>query len=177
MKSAVLVIDVQTVLFDPEPQPFEAENVLNRINQVTDWARKQAIPVIFIQHEQANSIIEFDSTGWKLQADLTTDTNDHFVRKTTPDSFLKTNLDSLLKDLDIEHLFICGYASEFCVDTTVRRAAGLGYPVTLVSDAHTTHDKTHATGEQIRTHHNETLPNITSFGVKIDTITTIALVS
>ncbi|MEK1964987.1 cysteine hydrolase, partial [Vibrio parahaemolyticus] len=28
MKSAVLVIDVQSILFDPEPQPFESQIVL-----------------------------------------------------------------------------------------------------------------------------------------------------
>jgi len=53
------------------------------------------------------------------------------------------------------------------VDTTVRRAAGLGLAVTLAADAHTTHDKPHADGVQIRAHHNATLPAISSFGVKI----------
>jgi len=62
---------------------------------------------------------------------------------------------------------VCGYATEFCVDTTLRRAAGLGLTVTLAADAHTTHDKPHADGGQIRAHHNATLPAISSFGVKI----------
>ncbi|HCM0825166.1 TPA: isochorismatase family protein, partial [Vibrio parahaemolyticus] len=57
-----------------------------------------------------------------------------------------------------------------CIDTTIRRAAGLGYPVTLVSDAHTTHDKEHASGAKIRKHHNAMLPNISSFGVKIEAV-------
>ncbi len=39
MKTAILVIDVQSVLFDPMPQPFEAEEVVDRINLVTKWAR------------------------------------------------------------------------------------------------------------------------------------------
>ena len=73
-----------------------------------------------------------------MQSSLVTQTNDHFVRKTTPDSFLNTNLQNVLNELDVDSLIVCGYASEFCVDTTIRRAAGLGYPVTLVSDAHTT---------------------------------------
>ena len=38
-----------------------------------------------------------------------------------------------------------------------------------MSDAHTTHDKSHAPAEFIIQHHNATLPNITSFGVKIKT--------
>ncbi|AJQ95599.1 cysteine hydrolase family protein [Gynuella sunshinyii] len=177
MKSAILVIDVQTVLFDPKPQPFESAVVLDKINTINDWARAVEFPVIFIQHERADSVIEFGSDGWKLQSELRTSPNDHFVRKTTPDSFLRTNLEDLLHELNIGHLFICGYASEFCVDTTTRRAAGLGYPVTLISDAHTTHDKPHATAEQIRVHHNMTLPEITSFGVKIKTQTVSSILA
>jgi nicotinamidase-related amidase len=53
------------------------------------------------------------------------------------------------------------------VDTTTRRAAGLGYHVVLAADAHTSHDKPHATGAKIREHHNATLSDITSFGVPI----------
>jgi nicotinamidase-related amidase len=63
------------------------------------------------------------------------------------------------------------------VDTTVRRAAGLGYSVELVSDAHTTHDKSHASAEQIRAHHNATLQNISSFGVKIAAVMADELMS
>ena len=170
MKSAVLVIDVQSILFDPEPQPFESQIVLTKINEVTKLARAKSIPVIFVQHEQPKSVIEYESAGWALQSSLITQTGDHFVRKTTPDSFLNTNLQSVLNELDVDSLIVCGYASEFCVDTTIRRAAGLGYPVTLVSDAHTTHDKEHASGAQIREHHNATLPSISSFGVKIEAV-------
>ncbi|RQW64985.1 cysteine hydrolase family protein [Vibrio viridaestus] len=170
MKSALLVIDVQSVLFEPQPQPFESEIVVNKINHVTQLARDKSIPVIFIQHEQPNTIIEYGTAGWELYSGLVLNSDDHFVRKTTPDSFLDTNLQSLLEELNVTSLIICGYATEFCVDTTVRRAASLGYPVTLIADAHTTHDKTHAGGEQIRAHHNATLPNISSFGVKIEAV-------
>ncbi|EJO3864526.1 cysteine hydrolase [Vibrio parahaemolyticus] len=170
MKSAVLVIDVQSILFDPEPQPVESQIVLTKINEVTKLARAKSVPVIFVQHEQPKSVIEYESAGWALQSSLITQTGDHFVRKTTPDSFLNTNLQSVLNELDVDSLIVCGYASEFCVDTTIRRAAGLGSPVTLVSDAHTTHDKEHASGVQIREHHNATLSSISSFGVKIEAV-------
>jgi len=170
MTIAVLVIDVQSALFDPEPRPFDVSNVLEKINSVTNWARKLDYPVIFVQHEKADSIIEYKSRGWQLQSDLVTKDSDIIVRKTTPDSFLRTDLESVLKRNKVEHLIVVGYASEFCVDTTVRRAAGLGYSVELISDAHTTHHKEHATGEAIRQHHNCTLPEVTSFGVKITSI-------
>ncbi len=171
MKSALLVIDVQHALFSPEP-PFDAAGVVGRINQLTHWARGHALPVIFIQHEEPGDELRYLSDGWQLQHDLQVQPCDLRVRKTTPDSFLHTDLAERLAERGIERLIICGYATEYCVDTTTRRAAGLGYPLVLVSDAHTTHDKTHASGEQIRRHHNCTLPSIQSFGVAIQGLTT-----
>ena len=70
----------------------------------------------------------------------------------------------------MRHVVVCGYSSEFCVDSSVRGAASRGYAVTLAADAHTSHDKPHATGLQIRLHENETLRNISSFHVPIDAV-------
>lgn len=170
MKSTLLVIDVQQALFDETPRPFEADAVVERINTLTARARAAGVPVVFIQHEASD--LEYNSAGWQLQPGLQVKEGDAKLRKTTPDSFLRTELEALLASWQTEHVVICGYASEFCVDTTTRRAAALGYPVTLVSDAHTTHDKPHATGEQIRRHENATLPNIESFGPEIKAIAT-----
>lgn len=170
MKSALLIIDVQQALFDAQPAPYEAEQVIARINQLSAKARAQNVPVIWVHHEVADSAMSYQSAGWQLQGDLIATDSDIRVRKTTPDSFLRTDLQQQLEQLGISELVICGYASEFCVDTTTRRAAGLGYPVTLVADAHTTVDKAHATGAAIRQHENASLSAIRSFGVKIQAI-------
>ncbi len=74
------------------------------------------------------------------------------LRKTTPDSFLRGGLADWLAARGIGHLVVCGHASEYCVDTSTRRTAGLGLAVTLAADAHTTHDKPHASGALIRAH-------------------------
>jgi nicotinamidase-related amidase len=169
MKSALLVIDVQCGLFDACPRPYEADAVVERINDLSERARAAGIPVVFIQHESSSGLLEHGSESWLLEQHLVVAKRDTVVRKTTPDSFLRTTLGKLLSDWKIEQLVICGYASEFCVDTTTRRAAALGYPVVLVSDAHTTHDKQHASGAQIRAHHNATLSSIKSFGPRIET--------
>ncbi|MFZ6690276.1 cysteine hydrolase family protein [Undibacterium sp. SXout20W] len=170
MKSALLVIDVQRGLFDPEPRPFEADTVISRINALAERARYAATPVIFVQHEASDSALEFGSESWQLEQNLIVEEGDVILRKTTPDSFLATSLAGLLAQWGTEQLLICGYASEFCVDTTTRRAAALGFPVILVADAHTTHDKDHAPASMIRAHHNATLSNIRSFGPAIKAI-------
>ncbi|MEK8030707.1 cysteine hydrolase family protein [Ideonella sp. DXS29W] len=168
MKQALLVIDVQRGLF--EPAPHEGEAVIERINRLADRARDAGVPVVYIQHETRQGALAHGSAGWQLAEGLQARETDHLVRKTTPDSFLRTDLAEKLSAWGVEQVVICGYACEFCVDTTTRRAAALGYPVILVADAHTTHDKPHMSGEQIRAHHNATLPNISSFGVKISAV-------
>jgi nicotinamidase-related amidase len=169
-KTALLVIDVQRGLFDRVPRPLEAAEVIDRINTLSAAARAAGCPVVFIQHERPASPLEHGSDNWQLAQRLLTQEGDLRMRKTTPDSFLRTHLASLLQDRGIRHVVVAGYACEFCVDTTTRRAAALGYAVTLAADAHTTHDKPHARAGEIRAHENATLPSLTSFGPKITAV-------
>jgi len=170
MNSALLVIDVQRALFEGEPRPFEADAVVARINALALRARASGVSVVFIQHEGPGSPLEFECAGWQLASSLDVRPGDHFVRKTSPDSFLGTSLQQLLEALQVTRIVVCGYACEFCVDTTIGRAAALGYSVTLASDAHTTHEKEHASAAAIRAHENATLPEITSFGPRIEAV-------
>ncbi|QPF71866.1 cysteine hydrolase [Roseateles sp. DAIF2] len=167
---ALLIIDMQRALLDPEPRPYEVEAVIERINALSARARAAGAPVIFVLHEREGTPLTRGSEGWQLQPGLRVESGDLRLHKTTPDSFNHTELQALLQQRGVQRLAICGYASEFCVDTTTRRAAALGYPVRLVADAHTTHDKPHADGAQIRAHHNATLSNITSFGPRIEAV-------
>ena len=66
--------------------------------------------------------------GVDLDLRLTPAPGDRRVRKTTPDSFLRTTLSDELEAAGASRVVICGYATEFCVDTTVRRAAGWAFP-------------------------------------------------
>jgi nicotinamidase-related amidase len=171
------VIDVQRGLFDPDPRPFEADVVVARINALIGRARAADVPVVFVQHEETfEDGLVLGSDAWQLQADLAVESRDAIVRKATPDAFLRTELEELLGSWSVDHLVICGYASECCVDSTVRRAAGLGYRVTLAADAHTAHDQPHATGAQIRIHENAVLPGLTSFGPAIRAVASAEIV-
>jgi nicotinamidase-related amidase len=172
MTTALLIIDLQAGLFDQPGKPGDYENVLRNVNMLSDYARKQGFPVIFIQHEQPAGPLQFGSAGWQLVPELLREGSDILLRKTTPNAFVRTPLDSLLREHSVTNLIVCGYASEFCVDSTVRGAAALGYSVQIAADAHMTNDKRHATAELIRTHHNATLSDIVSFGVPITAIAT-----
>ena len=170
MPKALKIIDVLVGLFEPTPSPSKSDEVISNFNKLTNKARASNAFVIWIQHETPNhEILKFQTSGWQLPNNLDQAESDFYVRKTTPDSFLNTDLFQILTNQAVSELVVCGYASEFCVDTTIRSAAAKGFQITLVSDTHTTHDKSHAPAEFIIQHHNATLPNITSFGVKIKT--------
>ncbi len=77
---------------------------------------------------------------------------------------------ALRQERDVQQLVICGMPSEFCVDTTARRATALGFPVVLVEDGHTSAGNTHLTPQQVIAHHNVTLSHISSFGPRVRTV-------
>ena len=168
IETALLVIDMQAALLDPPPA--ETDEVIVRINALAARARAAGVPVVFVQHETAQGALVADTPGWQLHPALATESSDLVVRKKMSDAFLHTGLHALLSERGARHLTVCGYSSEFCVDSTVRAGAARGYAVTLAADAHTSHDKPHATGLQIRTHENETLSNISSYHVPIDAV-------
>lgn len=167
MRTALIIIDVQNALCSGEHAAFESPRVIECINHVSAKARKAGAPVILIQHETRNGPLDHGSEGWTLAKGLETDDADILVGKTTADSFHNTGLQAVLQRHVIEHLIICGLQSEFCVDTTTRRALALGYPVTLVSDGHSTVDNGILAAAQITAHHTATLASITSFGPRV----------
>ncbi len=170
MNNAVLVIDVQQGLCEGPEAAFDCAGVLTRINLVTRQARKAGAPVIFVQHESASGFLEYGSAAWQLVDGLEVKPADLFIRKTTPDSFLRTELELLLKKYQVVSLVICGMHTEFCVDTTTRRALALGFPVILVSDAHTSAGNITLSPQQVIDHHNVTLTNISSFGPRVTAV-------
>jgi len=171
MKTAVLVIDFQQGLCEGEGAAFDCEGTMARINRVTQKARETGAPVIFIQHESTAGYLAHGSPDWELARGLEVQAEDIRVRKTTPDSFLRTDLEAILKARGISSLVVCGMHSEFCVDTTVRRALALGFAVQLVSDAHTSAGNAAISAQQVIAHHNATLTNISSFGPRAVAVT------
>ena len=59
-----------------------------------------------------------------------------------------------MQDKGIDRVIISGMQTEYCVDTTTRRACSEGYKVTLVSDAHSTFNTEVLHAEDIVKHHN-----------------------
>ena len=170
MHSAVLVMDVQQGLCEGPDAAHDCPGTIARINAVTHRARVAGIPVFFIQHESSSGYLERGSREWQLATGLQVQADDRRIRKATPDAFLRTELYDVLQTLGVQDLVVCGMHTEFCVDTTTRKALALGYPVVLVSDAHTSAGNSAISPQQVIAHHNATLTNISSFGPRVKAI-------
>lgn len=168
-KPALLIIDVQHALCTGDEAAFDIDAVVDRINSVAAKARAAGAPVIYIQHE-SDGALQVGTGGWQLYERLAVRPEDLRVRKTGSDSFHGTELQALLRAQDVDSLVVCGLQSEFCVDSTVRRALALGYPVTLVADGHSTVANGILSAAQISAHHNYTLTNIGSYGPRAEAI-------
>ena len=175
MDTALLIIDVQQALCAGELAVFEARRVVDTMNIAVGKARSARVLVVLVQHETDDGQFVYGSPGWQLADGLGVDAGDLRVRKRSPDSFHKTDLKELLDQHAVDQLVVCGLQSDFCVDTTTRRALALGYPVTLVSDGHSTARNSVLSAAQISAHHNETLANITSFGPRVRLVPSHAL--
>ena len=170
MSVALLIIDVQQIVCAGDQAAYDVERVIDRINLVARKARAAGALVVLIQHETQGGEMDYGTENWKLAPALATQADDVRIRKTATDSFHRTELHDVLQARGVTSLVVCGLQSEFCVDTTTRRAMALGYPVVLVSDGHSTIDNGILSAAQISAHHNKTLASIESFGPRVQAV-------
>jgi nicotinamidase-related amidase len=154
IRTALLIVDMQIGLVELMSAEVQ-RNVLSRIATLLAKARGSETPVIHIQHDGSKGHpLETHTKGWEIHPLLKPAVGEHVVRKRESDSFFETTLREELEKKAITHLIVAGGMTEYCVDTTCRRATSLGYDVTLASDAHLTRDNGVLTAENIIAHHN-----------------------
>ena len=156
MNSAILIIDMQYGVLTQPGKAHDLDRIISRINLLNMRARTQQLPIFFMQYNLPG-FLEKGSEAWCLHPDLLVEATDKIVHKQSADPFQTSDLQQQLEKQAISHLYIGGFATEFCIDSTVRRASSLGYQLTLLADAHTTHDKKHLSAKKIIEHHNLTL--------------------
>jgi nicotinamidase-related amidase len=157
-KTALLIIDVQLGMFEENTPVHNATELLTKLAALITRARAEQVPVIYVQHNgpEGDSIAP-NTTGWPIHPAIAPAEGELIVHKWHPDSFQDTPLQEELEKRGIKQLVIAGIQTEFCVDTTCRRAYSLGYDVTLVKDAHSTWYTDQLHTAQIIAHHNQVL--------------------
>ncbi len=159
-KTALVVIDTQRGMFETPgvPPVPDGERLLGNIEGLLERAREAGTAVIHIRHAGGpGHPLERGQEGWTIHPRVAPVEGEPVVDKETPDSFLRTTLRDELDSRGIGRLVLAGMQTEYCVDTTCRRASGLGYEVALASDAHGTWGTGRLSAEEVVSHHNEVL--------------------
>ncbi|KAF2394487.1 MULTISPECIES: cysteine hydrolase family protein [Pseudomonas] len=159
MSSALLIIDMQVGLFNGPDQPHDGERILANIQQLIRRAREREIPIFAVRHTgPQGSPIEVGSAFWQLLPALELNPGtDILFDKRKPNAFHGTALAEQLRAGGIDELHIVGMKTQYCIDSTCRAAADLGFKPVLVADAHTCMDTPALPARAIIEHHNATL--------------------
>jgi nicotinamidase-related amidase len=135
--TALVVIDVQNGVV---AGAHERDAVVANVASLVDKARREQVPVVWIQHSDDNLVRGSDD--WRIVPELTPVDADPLVEKHYGDAFEETTLETVLSGLEVGRLVVAGAQTDACVRSTLHGAFVRGYDATLVSDAHTTEDQT-----------------------------------
>ena len=153
---AILLIDAQVNMFEPDPV-YDGPAVLARLKELVGRARAAGAPVVFVRNNGGTDDPDAPHTpGWAIHPALASAASEVVIDKHTPDAFHQTTLAGVLAEQGIGRLVLAGMQTEYCIDTTTRRARSLGYEVVLAADAHSTYPG-ELSAEQIIAHHNGVL--------------------
>lgn len=133
--SALIVIDVQN---DVVKSAHNRDEIIGNIQRAVIKARENRTQVIWVQHSE--EFLPIDSDGWQIVPELVPTPAEPIIKKLFRSSFEETDLEAVLGNLDIDHLYICGAETNNCVRHTSHAALERGYDITLLADAHTTTD-------------------------------------
>src|SRR5262245_9514119 len=137
--------------------------VVERINRLALRVRRAGGAVFFVQHAgPADEDFEPLTSGWHLLSAIHTEPCDRVVSKTLNDPFFGTSLQADLARLGADRLLVAGWATDLCVDATIRSAAALGFKVVAVADCHTVSDRPHLSADRVIDHHQWVWANLIS---------------
>jgi len=173
---ALLIIDMQNdFVRDGAPlQVAQARAVIPGIRTVLQQFRNRHLPVFHVLrvHRADGSDVEiirqdlfrvqpFAVEGTKGAAvidELLPLPGEYVIKKTRMSAFLGTELDLMLRTLNVQSLVVTGIQTPNCIRTTVFDAIALNYPVVVVGDA---------TGAKNGAIHAANLLDMANIGVRI----------
>ena len=151
---ALLIVDMQVGLLGGDPK-HDLPGVIDRINRLAAHVRAQSGIVIFIQHcGDTGDDFEPQTPGWELLPEFIRDPADVVVQKKLNDPFAGGELQARLDRIAPDRVLVTGWATDLCVDATVRSAVSNLHNVVVVTDAHTLGDRPHLDATSVMRHHH-----------------------
>lgn len=126
MKPALLVIDVQKAFFEFSPATAQSLNdAIEYINAAIAMFREKHLPIICVQHVDAEENLVPGEDGFELPEALDILPSDLHIHKTYGNSFNRTGLADELRELGVDTVIVTGFCAEYCVLSTIRGAEDL----------------------------------------------------
>jgi nicotinamidase-related amidase len=135
--TALVVVDLQNGVVEGA---HERDAVLANVAGLVEKARREQIPVVWVQHSDAQ--LARGSDDWQIVPDLAPGDAEPLVEKNYNDAFDDSTLETVLSGLAVGRLVLVGAQTDACIRSTLHGALVRGYDATLVGDAHTTEDLT-----------------------------------
>ena len=152
MKTALLVIDIQTALI--EAKPYVVDNCLSVWQKAIATCREKNIEVIYVRHNDDELLT--GSHGWEIYEAIAPEVDEKIFDKHYNSAFKETHLQPYLDSQAIERLIIIGMATNYCIDTTVKVAFEFGYNLAVIKNGTTTFSEREITAEQLIQHYEST---------------------
>lgn len=145
MSTALIIVDIQNDYFpNGKMELSNPDRAAANAAKVLDWFRQNNKDQIFhVQHIASSPELGFflpNTEGAELHKTVLPLEHESMIIKNFPNSFLKTDLESKLKEKGITKVVVVGMMTHMCIDATVRAAVDLGFETTLIEDACATRD-------------------------------------
>jgi nicotinamidase-related amidase len=146
--TALLVMDIQGVTVNrlKDSTPF-----INSITKAIQTARKRKMPVIYVivgfrkgypevsLNNKSFSLLKNRTQNYteetiKVHASIAPEPDDVIITKKRVSAFTGSDLEVVLRSLEIKHLVLSGIATSGVVLSTLREAADKDYEITVLSD-------------------------------------------
>jgi nicotinamidase-related amidase len=165
---ALLVVHMQVGLLNGRPK-HDLRRVLDRINRLAAKVRAESGKVILIRHcGGRGDDFEPQAPGWEFLPELVRKPDDIVLPTTLNDPFAGTDLGARLTEIRPARVLVTGWATDFCVDSTVRSTVAHHFDVVAVADGHTLSDRPHLDAASVIRHHNWVWSNlITQRSIKV----------
>lgn len=134
---ALVIIDIQNDITK------NYREILQNLNRAVDWAVRQEMQVVYIQHENISAgtrTFKPGTPGAELVPDLKLASRNIFTKRKgnalTSEDFARFILLN-----DIRSFYVAGADAVACVKSTCYNLRKAGYPVTVLADCITSYDK------------------------------------
>jgi nicotinamidase-related amidase len=139
LRPALLVIDIQNEYL-PYMAEEDKEYALQMINAVIALFRERDLPVVRVYHSNPEYGPAPDSEAFQFPSSIKIQEADPKIVKNYPSAFTKTDLETVLRDLECNTLFLCGLSAVGCVLATYYGAIDRDFDVFMVKHALMSHN-------------------------------------